>query len=258
LRGLSATALARGNLDQAYALAQQAIDALRQAGQQLYLVRGLLQLGLAALALGRAAEAAGHAAQAMSILRAVQGQVWLADALMVWACAVAHTDPLRAVRAFAAAEHLLAYQDAPLAPRTYAQIVPYVRAIRERLGPASFAAAWREGGRLSFEEAIALAEPVGMSVAADRPTQALPAPAMQPSRLLSAPAPLAGPDELSARELETLRLLSAGLTNREIAERLIVSVNTVHSHVKSIFGKLDVTTRAAATRAALLRGLVEP
>jgi DNA-binding NarL/FixJ family response regulator len=37
-----------------------------------------------------------------------------------------------------------------------------------------------------------------------------------------------------------------------------VSVNTVHSHVKSIFSKLGVTTRAAATRAAIVRGLVEP
>jgi DNA-binding NarL/FixJ family response regulator len=68
---------------------------------------------------------------------------------------------------------------------------------------------------------------VGLSAAAGQPMQALAAPAMQPARLLSAPAPLAGPDELSARELEILRLLSAGLTNREIAERLIVSVNDV-------------------------------
>jgi predicted ATPase/DNA-binding CsgD family transcriptional regulator len=245
LRGLSATALARGELDQAYALAQEAVDVLRSQHQPLYLIQALLQLGLAALALGRGAEARRHACEAMALLREIEGHVWLADALMVWACAVAQADPRRAASAFAAAERLLAFQDAPLAPKTYAQIVPYVRAVHHALGAAAFAEAWREGDRLSFEEAIALAEsPL--------------APALPRAPALPAPAAPPGLDDLSPRELEILRLLSAGLTNRAIADELVVSVNTVHSHVKSIFSKLGVTTRAAATRAAIVRGLVEP
>ncbi len=55
-----------------------------------------------------------------------------------------------------------------------------------------------------------------------------------------------------------LQLLARGLTNQEIADQLIMSVQTVRSHVKAIFGKLDVTSRAAATRAALDHGLVGP
>jgi predicted ATPase/DNA-binding CsgD family transcriptional regulator len=250
LRGLSATALARGDLDEAYALAQKGAAVLRQANERLYLVQCLLQLGLAALALSRAAEAERHVYEAITILREIRGQFWLADALLVLGCVLAHTDPQRAARAFAAAEHLLAYQGAPLAPKTYAQIVPYVRLVRERLGPAGFAAAWRDGQRLSFEEASSLARPPASDAAPRALAPALPAP--------SAPAQPGGPEALSDRELEILRLLSAGLTNKEIAERLIMSVNTVHSHVKSIFAKLDVTTRAAATRAALVRGLVDP
>ncbi len=62
---------------------------------------------------------------------------------------------------------------------------------------------------------------------------------------------------LSARELEVLRLLAAGKTNKAIAGELFVSERTVDRHVSNIFVKLDVSTRAAATAQAFQRGLVE-
>jgi DNA-binding NarL/FixJ family response regulator len=52
---------------------------------------------------------------------------------------------------------------------------------------------------------------------------------------------------LSAREREVLVELAAGKTNREIAETLVISQHTVGRHVESIFAKLGVTSRAAAT-----------
>ena len=52
--------------------------------------------------------------------------------------------------------------------------------------------------------------------------------------------------ELTKREREVLVLLSQGLTNRQLAERLVVSEHTVHRHVTNILRKLDVPTRAAA------------
>ena len=51
---------------------------------------------------------------------------------------------------------------------------------------------------------------------------------------------------LSERELEVLRCLAAGLTYPSIAERLIISVNTVRYHVKEIYGRLGVSSRAEA------------
>jgi DNA-binding NarL/FixJ family response regulator len=61
---------------------------------------------------------------------------------------------------------------------------------------------------------------------------------------------------LTNREREVLALLALGKSNGAIAAELRMSPHTVHSHVRTIFGKLAVTTRAAATRVALERGLL--
>lgn len=61
---------------------------------------------------------------------------------------------------------------------------------------------------------------------------------------------------LSAREVEVVRLVAAGRTNREIAEALFLSEKTVARHVANIFTKLGVTNRAAATAYAVAAGLV--
>jgi LuxR family maltose regulon positive regulatory protein len=72
-------------------------------------------------------------------------------------------------------------------------------------------------------------------------------PAARPSGLV---------DELSARELDVLRLLRSDLTGPEIAAELIVSLNTVRTHTKHIFTKLGVNTRRAAVRRATELGLL--
>ncbi|SFS15891.1 regulatory protein, luxR family [Microbacterium sp. cf046] len=61
---------------------------------------------------------------------------------------------------------------------------------------------------------------------------------------------------LTAREVEVLRLVSTGLTNRGIAERLSLSEKTVARHLSNIFGKLGLSTRSAATAYAYEHGLI--
>jgi DNA-binding NarL/FixJ family response regulator len=56
--------------------------------------------------------------------------------------------------------------------------------------------------------------------------------------------------------MEVLKLVTAGLTNREIASRLGVSARTIDAHLRSIYGKLGVASRSEATRYALERRLV--
>jgi LuxR family maltose regulon positive regulatory protein len=57
-------------------------------------------------------------------------------------------------------------------------------------------------------------------------------------------------EPLTVRELEVLRLLVAGLSNREIAAQLVLSLGTVKTHVHNIYGKLEVSNRGQAIQRA--------
>jgi LuxR family maltose regulon positive regulatory protein len=63
-------------------------------------------------------------------------------------------------------------------------------------------------------------------------------------------------EPLSERELEVLRLLTTRLSSTEMAEELVLSVNTVRSHIKNIYGKLNVHSRADAVQRAEELGLL--
>ena len=105
-------------------------------------------------------------------------------------------------------------------------------ALRAALGDERFTEAGARGARLSPDERRRLAE------------------------RLAGGAPSPVPDVLTRRELEVVRLMAAGLTNAEIAQRLVVSDHTVHRHVSNILGKLGVPSRAAAASLAAQRGLL--
>lgn len=64
--------------------------------------------------------------------------------------------------------------------------------------------------------------------------------------------------QLTAREMEVLRLLARGLTNREIAGVYNISANTVKNHLNNLMAKLDVTDRTEAVSFCLARGIVRP
>ena len=77
--------------------------------------------------------------------------------------------------------------------------------------------------------------------------------ALQPRKPSVPPAHPAG---LSAREVEVLRLVANGLTSAQVAGELFISPNTVNRHLNSIYGKLGVSSRAAAARFASEHNLV--
>ena len=114
-----------------------------------------------------------------------------------------------------------------------------IATIRTRLGEEAFAAAWAEGRTMTPEQAFAawqqafLPEPAAKQVSSST-----------------------SPNDLTAREMDVLRLLVQGLTSAQIAERLVIGLVTVNSHVRSIYSKLGVTSRAAATRYALEHNLL--
>jgi DNA-binding NarL/FixJ family response regulator len=74
---------------------------------------------------------------------------------------------------------------------------------------------------------------------------------------VSTPADAEVPDDLTPREVEVLQLIAEGLTNTEIAERLVVSAATVKSHVNHIFAKIGARDRAQAVVYAYAQGLTQ-
>ena len=70
------------------------------------------------------------------------------------------------------------------------------------------------------------------------------------------PLEIRGSDSLSAREVEVLRLVAAGKSNQQIADELVISLNTVNRHVSNIYAKTGAANRAEAAAYATRRGLV--
>jgi len=245
---------ARGEIDRAAALYGEALGRWRAVGQPWGIGTVLLNLGLVARERGEHERAAALYRECLP-LAVEQGDRWgLIELLLGLAeIAVAKGQAALGVRLAAAAD----------AAREVGGIIlqPYVRRAAERtlqlartaLGGEGFAAAWEAGRALSLEEAVEQARRVGMTDApAAEPAATVPPPAGAGARRRP-PAPTVG--GLTARELEVLRFVAEGRSDREIGEALFVSPRTVGAHVASIYGKLGINSRAAAAAFAVRHGL---
>jgi DNA-binding NarL/FixJ family response regulator len=119
---------------------------------------------------------------------------------------------------------------------------------------ASVLGALRAGAR-GYLTKDAGAEQIRTAVEAVARGEAALDPAVQHHVLAALTEPTDLPDGLTPREAEVLRLIAEGLTNAEIAERLVVSAATVKSHVNHIFAKAGVRDRAQAVVYAYANGL---
>jgi DNA-binding NarL/FixJ family response regulator len=106
----------------------------------------------------------------------------------------------------------------------------------------------KDAGRVQIAQAVRAAA-AGQSILDPQVQERLLAAAQ------AAAAPPALPDEVTVREAEVLKLIAAGLSNREIAARLYVTEATVKSHINRLFAKIGVRDRAQAVRYAFERGL---
>jgi DNA-binding CsgD family transcriptional regulator len=154
-------------------------------------------------------------------------------------------DALWAARLWGAAESLREAIGRPMPPVYRAEYERSVAAARAQLGEKAFAAAWAEGRTMTPEQALET-----------RGAVTIPATAPAASSVPPAPKVATYPDGLTAREVEVLRLLATGLTDAQIAEHLVLSLHTVHAHLRTIYSKLGVTSRSAATRYAFEHQLV--
>ena len=220
-------AMATGDRDRARsrALYERALALARETGNAwgiAYATGGLARL---ALDKGDTAAAGALSRDSMALLHDVGDRFGLLvglHALAVVAAARGHH--ARVLRLAGAGAALQQIAGSVIPPPQQRLVECQVAAARQALGAAA-PAAWAEGCAMSWEEAIAYALAPGDSPAA-------PVPRGTPA-----------PTELSPREREVAALVARGLTNREVAEALVISEGTARVHVAHILAKLGVRSR---------------
>jgi len=236
-----------GDAASARSLTEQALAIFKEMKQQHGTALSLYALAEVAAAGGDSARSQALYKQGVGVARESGDKRAIPSGLEGLAAAVAaQGNYIWAAHLWGAAEVLREAIGTPLPP---VERVPYHRAVaaaRTQLGEQAFATAWAEGRTLSPEQALATPGQV-----------ALPAPTQgerSSSPTTASPPPY--PDGLTAREVEVLRVVAQGLTNEQVAERLVISSRTVDTHLTSIYGKIGVSSRVAATRYAIEHHLV--
>ncbi len=262
---LGQIALHQGETALAHSLLAESQLLFREVGDRRGAARSLCLFANVITAQGDNARARGLYEESLALLRALGDTEYLALCLEGLGAAIAASsnvvapladarspsnvvaplaDARSAVRLWGMAEALREANGISLLPVYRPDYERIVAAVRARLGEKTFAAMWAEGRTMTLE--------VGTEFAA---LLATPEPVTNPEPVPTAPV-TTYPNDLTAREVEVLRLLAQGLTSAQIAEQLVIGLVTVNSHVRSIYNKLGVSTRSAATRYAIEHGLL--
>ena len=176
------------------------------------------------------------------MVRELNDKQWIVFYLESVAGAVATKGkPVWAACLWGAAEALRQDNSAPVPPIGRPAYEQAVAVVRTQLGEQTFVAAWAEGSTMTPEQALAARGPATIL------TPTLVEPSLTPPAKFSP----TYPNSLTAREVEVLRLLAQGLTDVKIADQMVISPRTVNTHLTSIYGKIQVSSRSAATRYAI-------
>jgi predicted ATPase/DNA-binding CsgD family transcriptional regulator len=244
---LGQVALQLGEVTRARSLAEMSVRLCSEVGHRWFLSQALTVLAKVAETEHDQSMAHRLYHESLDVAREIGDKVLIALGLEDLARVVGtQGEPVWATRLWGAAAALRDTIGAPMPPIERAGYEAAVAAVRAHLGEQTFAAAWTEGSAMSPEQALSAKGPGTLP----QPLLAAPSsiPPVKPASTY--------PDGLTAREGEVLRLLAQGLTSAQIAERLVIGVVTVNFHVRSIYSKLGVTSRAAATRYAMEHHMV--
>jgi predicted ATPase/DNA-binding CsgD family transcriptional regulator len=221
------------------ALIEEALALFKELGDRRAIAKAHYRLGCVAFERGDLLEALALYRQCLVSLWEVEDTWLIAEALeKIARVALAQEQGARAARLCGAAEVLRAAMGAPIPPIERADYAYTVAAARTSLGEGLFAAARGEGRTMTPQQAFAAQEPASAQQARTAPKSA--------TRLLPIHLP-----RLTAREVDVLRLVAEGLTDAQVAEQLVLSPRTVSTHLRSIYNKLGINSRSAATRFAL-------
>ncbi|WP_218952259.1 LuxR C-terminal-related transcriptional regulator [Amycolatopsis anabasis] len=217
---LGATYIFAGDVDAAALVLDELFEHCSANGDQWNLSYALWGKGFVELLRGEHDRAEADLCEALKIKRVVHDTLGMAFALEVLAwTAVVKSETKRAAILFGGAEKL--WQG--IGARQFdGQRKKYESLARKQAGDAAFDAAFEQGIALPVEELLALA---------------------LRERVQKAPESAPRAAALTRRQREVAELVAAGLSNKEIAKKLVISLRTAEGHVESILTKLDFTTR---------------
>jgi non-specific serine/threonine protein kinase len=251
LANLAIVTLARGNVRRATELCNESLALRKALEYKGGCAHTLAILGRIALDQGAFERASACYKESLRLRQDTGEKEGIATALEgLAAVSGMQGQPVTAARLYGSAESLRTLLSAPLNPIDHGYFLQTLAGIRAQLDEPTFVRAWNEGQTLSLEAAIAEAAHV-------QPREHVP-PTPDPAAV-EAPnrePPWGKSFGLTAREIEVLRLVTQGLTTTQIAQQLVMSPRTADAHLRSIYGKLEVTSRAAATRSAIEHQLI--
>jgi DNA-binding CsgD family transcriptional regulator/tetratricopeptide (TPR) repeat protein len=225
-----------GDEDRAAAF-EEALVAAKGVGNRRYTTRALLGLGLLAVQRGDHTAARSRLDEACAISSEYGDRWWLATTCLP-SLARVHLAQGRAelgARLLGSAEATRETIGLAIPAGVAGEHEAAVEGARAALGAERFARAWAQGRAMTPEEVLAVARDEA-------------SPDTEGTRWAQS-------GDLTAREAEVLRLVARGMTDAQVADELVVSRRTVHAHLRSIYRKLEVNSRHAATRWALERHL---
>jgi predicted ATPase/DNA-binding CsgD family transcriptional regulator len=234
LQCLGYAACAQGDLAAARAALIDTLPLWQHTGEQYGMAWTHEGLGNVALAEGAHDEAAAHYRSALLMRQQMGDLPGIADCLDGIGGVLARRKRLaEGVRLAAAAEALRESLPLPLGPLRRDLRERWLPAARTALGEPAGAEAWHLGGRLTVDDAIACAH----------------------AALGPAPVSQAAAGPLTPREQVVAALVADGLSNRQIAETLVIAERTAATHIEHILAKLDFTSRTQIAIWAAEHGL---
>jgi predicted ATPase/DNA-binding CsgD family transcriptional regulator/Tfp pilus assembly protein PilF len=242
LYGMGTLARARGDIEQAVRHFEEATEIFRELGAWLEIARCLAGVGWVALTRGDLDLAAARLAEGLRLNQACGQRLGMARGLEAFAAlAAARQQPEQAARLAGAACQLRESLGQPTGIGS--RIEAMLEVARDLLGASTAAALFAEGREMTADDAVgyALGSPAsglgrpGSSAPADPAEHAWADPARLAAARSSTP--------LTAREHEIVLLIARGLSNRQIADELVISPATAARHVANILAKLGFSSR---------------
>lgn len=241
--------LNEGDYAMAGVLLEESLALLRECQDRFVVVYRLADLGLLAIRVGDATRACPLIEEALYLSMRAGNRWYIASCLeRLGEICVLQGQYARGARLWGCAAGIRVTIGAPIPP---IERVPYdqtVERTRKMLGQAVFQAAWDQGYTRTPEQVLREQEKEDAKANMPGRVQRGPRP---PGEVLARRA-----DDLTERESEVLTQLARGLTNAQIAAQLVISPRTVQAHISSIYSKIGVASRSAATRYAIEHGLI--